>query len=62
MNVTPEDREYKIQLDMEVILSEEDKSVYVKFKGFDTLEEADVYADYLQENLPFLLYQSSQRH
>lgn len=62
MNITPEDREYKIQLDMEVIVSEDDKSVYVKFAGFDTLEEADVYADYLQENLPFLLYQSSQRH
>ena len=62
MNITPEDREYKIQLDMEVIVSEDDKSVYVKFNGFDTIEEADVYADYLQENLPFLLYQSSQRH
>lgn len=62
MNITPEDREYKIQLDMEVIVSEDDKTVYVKFKGFDTLEEADVYADYLQDNLPFLLYQSNQSH
>jgi hypothetical protein len=62
MNITPEDREYKIQLDMEVIVSEDDKAVYVKFHGFDTLEEADVYADYLTENLPFLLYQSNQRH
>jgi hypothetical protein len=62
MNITPEDREGKIELGMEVIVSEDDLCVYVKLTGFETLEEVDTYADYLTDNLPFLLYESSQRH
>ena len=29
-----------LQLELQVIVSEEDNSVYVKFMGFDTVEEA----------------------
>jgi hypothetical protein len=62
MNILPEDYDGKVELDMEVLVSEEDTAVYVVLKGFETLEEADAYAEYLHENLPFLLYQSKQRH
>jgi hypothetical protein len=62
MNITPEDRENKIELGMEILVSEEDDSVYVKFTGFESIEDADSYAEYLQETLPFLLYESGQRH
>jgi hypothetical protein len=47
---------------MEVLVSEEDTAVYVVLKGFETIEEADEYAEYLHENLPFLLYQSNKKH
>jgi hypothetical protein len=51
-----------LQLNLEVIVSEEDNSVYVKFIGFDTIEEADEYATYLTESLPLLLFESQVKH
>ncbi len=51
-----------LQLDLEVLVSEEDNSVYVKFIGFDTIEEADEYATYLTETLPLLLFESQVKH
>ncbi len=51
-----------LQLGLEVIVSEEDNSVYVKFTGFETIEEADDYATYLTETLPLLLFESGTKH
>lgn len=51
-----------LQLELEVIVSEEDNSVYVKFIGFDNIEEADDYATYLTETLPLLLFESGTKH
>jgi hypothetical protein len=50
------------QLDMEVILSEDDSAIYIKLTGFEALEDADKYADYLTEHLPLLLFQSEIVH
>ena len=51
-----------LQLGLEILVSEEDNSVYVKFTGFDTIEEADNYASMLQENLPLMLFESEIKH
>lgn len=51
-----------LQLELQVIVSEEDNSVYVKFMGFDNIEEADKYADHLTEHLPLLLFESEIKH
>jgi hypothetical protein len=51
-----------LQLELQVTVSEEDNSVYVKFIGFDTIEEADKYADHLIEHLPLLLFESEIKH
>ena len=51
-----------MQLELQVIVSEEDNSVYVKFMGFDNIEEADKYADHLTEHLPLLLFESEIKH
>jgi hypothetical protein len=51
-----------LQLGLEILVSEEDNSVYVKFTGFDTIEEADNYANMLQENLPLMLFESEIKH
>ncbi len=51
-----------LQLNLEVLVSEEDNSVYVKFKGFETIEEADEYANYLTETLPLMLFESGTKH
>lgn len=50
------------QLDLQVIVTEEEKAVYVKITGFETLEEADDYADYLTETLPLMLFESEVKH
>lgn len=51
-----------LQLDLQVIVSEEDNSVYVKFIGFETIEEADEYATYLTDTLPLLLFETEVKH
>lgn len=61
-NQTIEATGIEADLNMEIILSEDDKSVYVKLTGFDTLEDANLYADFLGNNLPLLLFQSEVLH
>lgn len=60
MNVQVENLE--ANLNMEIILSETDKSVYVKLTGFDTIEDADDYASYLTDHLPLMLFHSEVLH
>lgn len=60
MNPSPNENLQK--LDLEVILSEDDIAVYVKLTGFDDLESADRYADFLTEHLPLLLFDSEIKH
>jgi len=59
INVTNPDA---TQLDLEVIVSEEDATVYVKLTGFDNVESADTYASYLVNNLPLMLFESKIVH
>jgi len=51
-----------LELELQVIVSEEDNSVYVKFMGFDSIEEADKYADHLTDTLHLLLFESEIKH
>lgn len=61
MNMTPGNPDAR-QLGMEVIVSEDDQTVYVKITGFDTIEDADDYATYLTEHLPLMLFESEVKH
>lgn len=58
----PSSQEELTELDFEVILSEEDKTVYVKLTGFENLEDADNYAEFLTKNLPLMLFESKIVH
>lgn len=58
----PSASEQKTELDMEVIVSEDDATVYVKLTGFDDLESADEYASYLVDQLPLLLFETKVIH
>ena len=51
-----------VQLDLQVIVVEEETAVYVKITGFENVEEADGYADYLTETLPLMLFESEVKH
>lgn len=50
------------QLDIDVFVDPDENIVYVKFEGFDELEDAEEYAEYLIETLPLLLFQSKTIH
>jgi len=58
--------EYITQADLDIqVMTGEDETepcVYVKFTGFESLEEADAYADDLIETLPLLLFESTRIH
>lgn len=47
-------------LDIEVAVSNEEPVVYVKFSGFDDIEDAEEYAEFLAETLPLLLFESTR--
>jgi len=52
----------EVELALEVGLVEEEKAVYVKITGFENVEDADEYAEYLAEHLPLLLFNSEVKH
>jgi hypothetical protein len=47
-------------IDIEVMASEDEPVVYVKFSGFDDIEDAEEYAEFLAETLPLLLFESTR--
>jgi len=58
----PEINDDTSKLDVQVILSEEDATVYVKLTGFENVEDADTYATYLVDRLPLMLFETEILH
>jgi len=52
----------EVELSIEVSLVEDETAVYVRIHGFENLEDADVYADFLANNLPLMLFNSEVKH
>lgn len=57
-----ENEEYisRDDIDIEVVTSSDDPVVYVKFSGFEDMEDAEEYAEFIAETLPLLLFQSTR--
>ena len=49
-------------LDIEVATSSDEAVVYVKFSGFDDIEDAEEYAEFLATTLPLLLFETTRIH
>jgi hypothetical protein len=48
-------------IDIEVFSTSDDEpAVYVKFTGFDDVEDAEEYAEFLAETLPLLLFETTR--
>lgn len=49
-------------IDIEVMSTsdEDEPAVYVKFTGFDDVEDAEEYAEFLAETLPLLLFETTR--
>lgn len=49
-------------LDMQVYVTEKDTAIYIKLTGFDDMDDASDYADFLSKNLPLLLMETEVVH
>lgn len=49
-------------VDITVLVDPEDREVYVKFSGFEQIEDTDDYAEFLVEYLPLVLFESNSVH
>lgn len=47
---------------LDVFVSEEDASIYVKISGFECYEYAEQYAEHLSTYLPLMLFESEVIH
>ncbi len=47
-------------IDIEVFIDENEKSVVVKFTGFSDDEDREEYAEFLAETLPLLLFETTR--
>lgn len=54
--------EHNNNINIDIIVVEDDNSVFVQFTGFEDVEQAEDYADFLQEHLPLMLFQSEIKH
>jgi hypothetical protein len=65
--MTDKDESIKIEtsisrddIEIEVAASTDEAVVYVKFSGFEELEDAEEYAEFLAETLPLLLFETTK--
>ena len=49
-------------LKIHVIVSEEEPSVFIQLTGFEDIDDADEYADFLVDYLPLMLFDSEVKH
>lgn len=47
-------------VDIQVVVADDTPEVYVKFSGFDDMEDAEEYAQFLADTLPLLLFESTK--
>lgn len=47
-------------LSIEVAIPDGEPIVYVKFSGFEDMENAEEYAEFLAETLPLLLFETTR--
>ena len=49
-------------VDIEIVVDENDNSIYLQLKGFDDPDQAFAYAEHLQKYLPLMLFESEVIH
>lgn len=51
-----------INLDYVIFQDEEDKSVYIKFEGFQTIEQLDEFEEFIENYIPLIFAQETVIH
>lgn len=50
------------EIDFEIKIDEDNADIYLRFSGFDNLEDSNEYADYLMQTIPLMLFESDVMH
>lgn len=45
-------------VEFDIIIVEDDNSIFVQFKGFEDIDQVEDYAEFLADHLPLMLFQS----
>ena len=54
--------EHDNNVGIEIIVVEEDNTIFVHFTGFEDIDQTEDYAEFLQEHLPLMLFQAKVQH
>lgn len=54
--------EHDNNINLDIIVVEDDNTIFVQFSGFEDIEQVEDYAAFLQEHLPLMLFQSKVSH
>lgn len=54
--------EHDNNIDMEIIIVEDDNSIFVHFTGFEDIDQVEDYAEFLNDHLRLMLFQSKVQH
>lgn len=49
-------------VDLDIIVVEDDNTIFVQFSGFENINEVEDYAEFLSEHLPLMLFQTEVKH
>ena len=49
-------------IELEIIVVEDDNTIFVQFTGFEDIDEVEDYAAFLHEHLPLMLFQTEVKH
>jgi hypothetical protein len=60
---TNKKKEYdEVDLKYSIFTDDENMTVYLKFHGFNNLDEIDRFAEYIKTHLPLILFDSDVKH
>lgn len=49
-------------VEFDIIIVEDDNTIFVQFKGFEDIDQVEDYAEFLSDHLPLMLFQSEVKH
>lgn len=49
-------------IDLDIIVVEDDNTIFVQFTGFEDIDQVEDYAEFLSKHLPLMLFQTEVKH
>lgn len=53
---------YGNNIELDIIIVEDDNTIFVQFTGFEDIEQVEDYAEFLHDHLPLMLFKSEIKH